>query len=124
MASLDGRKVLIIDDDPDMINLLRVILQRRHVDQVFGAVGGREGLIQAQALVPELIILDIMRPGLNGYEVCQQLKATPGLKHIPVLFIAAKPPSDVYPVAQSLGAAGYLMEPFGPQELFAAYEAA
>jgi CheY-like chemotaxis protein len=124
MNSPNNRKVLIINDDPDMINLIRLLLQRKYDDQVIGIVGGREGLAKARETTPNLIILDIMMPDLDGYEVCRQLKATSGLQHIPVLFIAAKPRPDVYPVAQHLGAVGYLMEPFGPQELFTAYDAA
>ena len=119
-----SRKVLVLDDEPEIIGLIKLILHEKYDDDVIGAVGGNEGLAKAQEHQPDLIILDIMMPSPDGYEVCKRLKAIPEFQNVPIVFIAAKPAKDVYPMAQSLGAVGYVQEPFGPQDLFAACNAA
>jgi CheY-like chemotaxis protein len=124
MSETTGRRVLVIDDDPEWIDLIKLMLTRSRNDQVIAACGGQEGLVKAEQDPPDLIILDLMMPGLTGYEVYERLRAIPGLQHIPVLFQSAKPRWIVYPEAQRLGAAGYLREPYRPQDLFAARDAA
>jgi DNA-binding response OmpR family regulator len=116
-------KVLVIDDEPQIIELIILVLRRKYGDNIIGAVGSTEGLAKARESIPDLVILDIMMPDPDGYEVCKQLKGTLTLQDIPILFIASKPPQDVYPVARNLGASGYMTEPFGPLELLTACEA-
>ena len=82
-------RILIVDDDVIIVSLLSQILQR-HGYAVHTAYNGEDGLTLARTLQPSLIILDIMMPGLNGYEVCQQLKANPATAHITVLMLTAR----------------------------------
>ncbi len=117
-------KVLVIDDYPESIDLVRLFLGRQRGDEVIGAEGGYAGIAKAQEVMPEFIILDLEMPDLDGYQVYPQLKALPGLQSIPILFTGVDTTRDVYPIAQSLGAAGYLQEPFAPQQLLAARDAA
>ncbi len=118
-----NRKVLVIDDEPVIIGLIKLILHEKRHDEVIGAVEGLEGLAKAQKHRPDFILLDISMPGPDGYEVCRRLRAMQGLQNVPIMFIAAKPAEEVYPLARSLGAAGYLQKPFDPQLLLAARKA-
>ena len=82
-------QILVIDDDTIIVSLLSQILQRHGYD-VHAAYNGEQGVQLAHTLQPSLIILDIMMPGLDGYEVCQQLKADPTTANITVLMLTAK----------------------------------
>ena len=121
---MTSRRVLVIDDEPELIDLIRLMLVRFRNDEVIGAYGGQEGIEKAEQNPPDLIILDLMMPGLTGYEVYEHLQAIPALQHIPVLFQSARPRWVAYPDAQRLDAAGYLCEPYRPQDLLAARDAA
>jgi DNA-binding response OmpR family regulator len=118
-----GLKVLIIDDEPEVANLVKLILGRKCSDEVHIASSASEGFRIAAQEPPDLIIVRIMMYEMNGYEVCRQLKAVQQLQYIPVLLQAAMDPKRVYPDAQRVGAAGYLCQPFRPQELIAARDA-
>jgi DNA-binding response OmpR family regulator len=124
MSVTTGRRVLVIDDEPELVDLIKLILTRSRNDQGIAAYDGQDGLMKAEQDPPDLIILDLMMPGLNGYEVYERLKAIPALQHIPVLFLSDGPRSVFYPRVQHLGAAGCLCEPYGPQDLIAARDAA
>ncbi len=118
-----GFKVLIIDDEPDGAKLVELLLRRKCGDEVHIAPSASEGLRLAEQEQPDLILVRIMMHEMDGYEVCRRLKAVPQLQGIPVLLQAAMDPKRVYPEAQCVGAAGYLLQPFHPQELSAAREA-
>lgn len=81
--------VLHIDDDSDMIELVELILAPYNF-KVTGAVGGREGLETMRRLTPDLVLLDLMMPGLDGWEVYHQMQAAPELQDIPVIVLTAK----------------------------------
>ncbi|MEO5334882.1 MAG: fused response regulator/phosphatase [Magnetococcus sp. YQC-5] len=106
-------KILIIDDDPFDIDILRHILESEY--QLNIATNGMQGLKRARSgSPPHLILLDVMMPGMNGYEVIQQLKADPDTSGIPVIFITAKSdPADETRGLQ-LGAVDYISKPFTP----------
>jgi len=114
---------LIVDDYPDFVRLLTLILTTRgHNDVVRAASSGREGLALAEQERPDAVLVRLMLAELDGYEICRRFKAVPALEHIPILLLAAKAPHDVYPEAQHCGAAGYLYEPFHPDELITALD--
>ena len=113
-------RVLIIDDQPDVANLVKLILTRKCGDEVHIASSASEGLSIAEREQPDLIIVRIMLYEINGYEICRQLKALSHLQDVPVLLQAAMDPKRVYPEAQRVGAAGYLCQPYSPQEVIAA----
>ena len=83
------KRILCIEDEPDMIELIRLILSR-HGFKVSGANGGIEGLQKIREEIPDLILLDIMMPDMDGWEVYQQIKADEKTKNIPVIVVTAK----------------------------------
>ena len=92
MMSLDRPKnpiVLVVDDTPEILSLIHSLLSSTY--QVKSANSGKRGLQIAQSdTAPDLILLDIMMPGMDGYEVCIQLKENPKTRDIPVIFLTAK----------------------------------
>jgi len=124
MNETKGYKVLVIGAEPEMGELIEFILARGRNDEVKFALGGREGLAVAEQEPPDLIFLDMMMLDLSGWEVYRRLRMVSALQNIPVLFQSPRSPEMVYPEAQRIGAAGYFHQPFSPQELFAARDAA
>ncbi len=104
------RKILIIDDSTSSIRILGSALRKQY--DVLVATSGEKGLEVAVAQAPDLILLDIMMPGINGYEVCRQLKENPRLSSIPVIFITAKDDAEDEEQGLNLGAVDYITKPF------------
>jgi len=116
------KQVVCIEDDPEMIELIRLILSRRGA-QVHGASGGVAGLQMVKELRPDLILLDLMMPDMDGWEVYQQIKADETLRSIPVIVVTAKAQS----IDKALGlhiakVEDYIAKPFSPQELIESVE--
>jgi DNA-binding response OmpR family regulator len=113
----DKKKVVCIEDEPEMIDLVKLILGRKGFDLV-GAVGGREGLETVRKLKPDLVLLDLMMPDMDGWEVYQQMKADDELKSIPVIVVTAKAQSIDKVLGLHIAKVDdYVTKPFGPQEL-------
>jgi DNA-binding response OmpR family regulator len=111
------KRILCIEDHPEMIDLIQLILGRRGY-QVEGAVGGREGLVAIEREPPDLVLLDLMMPDLDGWEVYRQLKAKAELKNIPVIIVTAKAQGiDRVLGLHIAGVDDYIAKPFGPKEL-------
>jgi len=120
----EKKKVIVvyIEDDLEMIDLVTLILTRRGF-QVKGAHGGRNGLDMVFQDVPDLVLLDLMMPGMDGWEVYQQIKANEKTRHIPVIIITAK----AQDIDKVLGlhiakVDDYICKPFRPQELLDSVE--
>lgn len=108
-----GSRILVIDDDPDVVKLLTTILKPQgHV--IYQACDGREGLKNAYELHPDLIILDIMMPDLDGWDVCTHLRE---LTSVPILMLTARSAESDMLRGFSLGADDYLKKPFSKAEL-------
>jgi DNA-binding response OmpR family regulator len=108
--------VLVADDEADVLMLVALHLERAELD-VVRAADGEEALRMAQEERPDLAVLDVMMPGLNGYEVVAAMRKTDATKHIPVLLLTARAGGvDIMQGYQS-GADDYLKKPFRPQEL-------
>ncbi|TKB06101.1 response regulator [Desulforhopalus sp. IMCC35007] len=103
-------KLLIIDDDKAHLNLLQVSLQKEYTVSV--AASGLEGIAAAVKQDPDLILMDVSMPGLDGYEVCSQLKSNKKTRHIPIIFVTAKTKGDDEYKGLSLGAVDYIFKPF------------
>jgi CheY-like chemotaxis protein len=117
-----SKYVLCIEDEPDMINLIRHILGRKGLE-VRGATGGVEGLKMIREEKPELILLDLMMPGMDGWEVYQQIKADNAFKDIPVIVVTAKAQSIDKVLALHIAKVDdYVAKPFLPQELLTSVE--
>ena len=114
----EKKKVVIcIEDEPEMIDLVQLILGRKGFDLV-GAVGGREGLETVRRLKPDLVLLDLMMPDMDGWEVYQQMKADEELRNIPVIVVTAKAQSIDKVLGLHIAKVDdYVTKPFGPQEL-------
>ncbi len=110
------QKVLVIEDDEDISELISNNLRRNgHI--AAQAFDGFEGLEKAGELLPDLIILDIMMPGKDGFEVFRELKKNERTEHIPVLFLSARAQLEDRLTGLSLGADDYITKPFSPKEL-------
>ena len=88
MKEMSGKKILLVDDDADFVEATKLILESKSYDVVV-SYDGKEGLKKVQTEEPNLIILDVMMPEMDGYEVCAKLKSDPRFKDIPVLLLTA-----------------------------------
>lgn len=114
--------ILCIEDEADMIDLIRWILERQGY-AVRGALGGKEGLRQMQEKRPDLVLLDIMMPEMDGWEVYREMKASPDLQGIPVIVVTAKAQSIDKVLGLHIAKVDdYITKPFGPHELVQAVE--
>ena len=109
-------KILVIDDEEHIVELLRYNLKKEGF-KVYGAFEGEKALSLASQLNPDLIILDLMLPGLHGYEVLWLLKRNRQLAHIPVVILSAKTLKENIDEGMQLGADGYITKPFSIAEL-------
>ncbi len=114
-----NEKIVYVEDHADMIDLVKLILEPKGF-HIVGAIGGREGLQVIQQEMPDLVLLDLMMPDMDGWEVHRRMKADERLKKIPVIVVTAKDK----PIDQVLGlhiakVDAYLVKAdFGPKELF------
>ncbi len=111
-----GVKVLAVDDDPTIQRLLQVNLEMEGYDVVL-AGDGEEALAVARAEHPDLILLDVMMPKKDGWQVCRELREDPDLAHVPVIFLSARAQDADVVRGASLGANEYVTKPFDPMEL-------
>ena len=111
-------RVLIVDDDELLLELLRFKLESRGYD-VVSAEDGEAALARVAAEPPDLIVLDMMMPGLDGLVVLQRLKQSQATSAIPVVMLTARKQQDDIVRALKLGAREYLVKPFMPEELLA-----
>ena len=108
--------VLIVEDEPDVVDLLRYNLGRAGFD-ILIAVSGDRGLEMARTQRPDIIILDLMLPGMTGQEVCRALKNDPDTEVIPIVMLTAKGEPEERVKGLELGADDYVTKPFSPREL-------
>ena len=120
MAAEDKR-ILIADDDPVILRLIQVNLELEGY-QVLLANNGQEAVDTAIKETPDLVILDIMMPRLDGCQACEQLKASDATKDIPVIFLSAKAQQGDIEKGKSFGVVDYLTKPFDPSELLEVVE--
>ena len=112
MEPVDTQKILIVDDIPSNIQVLNETLRGEY--RIFFATSGRDALKLAAEVQPDLILLDVMMPEMDGREVCRWLKAEPLLRDIPVVFVTAMAQEDDEATGLELGAVDYITKPFNP----------
>jgi two-component system response regulator VicR len=122
MNDTNTKQILCIEDEPEMIDLIRLILGRRGFE-VIGATGGKEGLEKVRQQPPELVLLDLMMPDMDGWEVYQQMKADEKTKDIPVIVVTAKAQSIDKVLGLHIAKVDdYIAKPFSPQDLLNSVE--
>ncbi|MBA3690894.1 MAG: response regulator [Actinobacteria bacterium] len=109
-------RVLVVDDDPVIVRLLEVNLRLDGYD-VETASRGEQALERAIQTEPDLVLLDVMMPGLDGWETCRRLRELPAFAQTPVVFLSARAQDDDRSKGLSLGRVAYLTKPFDPVRL-------
>ena len=115
-------KILVIEDEADILEVIEYNL-RREGYRVSGSLDGEQGLQQAKKDNPDLVVLDLMLPGMDGLEVCRQLKSDPLTRTTPVIILTAKSEETDVIVGLGVGADDYVTKPFRPKELIARVQA-
>lgn len=119
---MDKIKILLIEDEQDIADLVKINLEA--VDyKVVAAYDGLEGFLAAEREKPDIIVLDIMLPGMNGLDVCRKLKNHPDLMSIPIIMISAKSEELDIVLGLELGADDYVTKPFSPKVLISRIKA-
>jgi CheY-like chemotaxis protein len=114
--STRDKTLLVVDDAPDNIQLLSGLLKEKY--KIKAATSGEKALVVARkSPPPDLILLDVMMPGMDGYEVCRELQADAATRSIPVVFVTGHASEEEQQRGLAMGAAAYLSEPVAPQEL-------
>ena len=108
--------LLLVDDNPENLKFLGSILKKKGFRLAF-ALNGAQALASLEKEQPDLILLDVMMPEMDGFEVCGKIKADPILAHIPIIFLTAKTDSESIIKGFQLGGTDYVTKPFNPQEL-------
>ena len=108
--------ILVVDDEPEAVELLEFNLKQAGFD-VVTAVDGAQAIKKARSSVPNLIVLDLMLPEIDGLEVCKMLRRDPATARIPIIMLTAKAAEIDRVLGLELGAEDYITKPFSPREL-------
>jgi len=112
-------KILVVDDEKDIVDLLKYNLEKENDFEVLTAVNGKEAIQQAVENKPDLVLLDIMMPEMNGFDVCRKLKNSPITNNVPVIFLTAKENEIDEIIGLELGADDYIQKPISPRKVIA-----
>ncbi len=111
----DKKTILVVDDTPENIDILVGILGATYT--VKAALNGEKAVKRANKQPPDLILLDVMMPGMDGYEVFEQLKSESSTENIPVIFVTGHSEGAEKEKGMAMGASGYLTKPIDPEKL-------
>ncbi len=112
--SLNKRKILIIDDEEDILKLLSMVLRKEGFENIYVAEDAKSGYALFQRVNPDIILLDIMLPDEEGYEVCKRIREN---SNVPILFMSAKTEEIDRILGFALGGDDYITKPFSPKEV-------
>jgi DNA-binding response OmpR family regulator len=113
---MDKYRILVVDDEPELVELVKIRLEANGY-QVLTAYDGQEGLDKARNEKPDLIILDLMLPKMDGYKVCRMLKFDEKYNKIPIMLFTARAQESDRKMGEEVGAEAYITKPFEPQIL-------
>jgi two-component system, OmpR family, response regulator RpaA len=113
---MESKKILVIEDDDIVARTVERCLRRGDF-RITLAASGVEGLQTARRMLPDLVVLDVIMPGMDGYTVCREMRADPLLKNVPILFLTAKAKDEDKITGFTAGADDYLSKPFNLEEL-------
>ncbi len=122
MASAPSKKILIVEDERDILQLVKLYLEKEGFRTVTAATGP-EGLSRARQDKPDLIVLDLMLPEIDGLEVCKRLRSAPETAMLPIIMLTAKAEESDTVIGLELGADDYVTKPFSPKALVARIKA-
>ncbi len=117
-----GKRILVVDDDRNLRKIIQTNLELSGYD-VTTAASGDEAMRVLDALVPDLVVLDVMMPAMDGYEVARRIRRHPSNTHVPIIMLTAKGEVEDKLAGFDVGADDYMTKPFGPQELLARVKA-
>jgi two-component system, OmpR family, alkaline phosphatase synthesis response regulator PhoP len=115
-------KILLVDDEPDILEFIRYNLQKENY-KVLTAGNGKEGLDLARKEIPDLVILDVMMPGLDGIETCQEIRRISGLENVLIAFLTARNEDYTQIAGFDAGADDYIQKPIKPKVLLSRIKA-
>ncbi|MDH3390950.1 MAG: response regulator, partial [Desulfobulbaceae bacterium] len=115
---MQDKQILVVEDEEDILELVSFNLKKQGY-QVRGVTSGEEALQEVRRKIPSLIILDLMLPGVDGFDVCKSLKNNPRTKAVPIVMLTARSEEADIVIGLELGADDYLTKPFSPRELIA-----
>lgn len=110
------KKILVVEDTEDHLQIIKLILEQ-HNYTILTESNGKKGLLSAQNQLPDLMLLDVMLPELNGYEVCKILKSEEKTKNIPILMLSVRSSQEDIDAGLNAGANEYMTKPFNLDEL-------
>lgn len=116
------RKILVVDDEPNIVTLLKMNLELNQYE-VVSAYSGEEGLLKAREELPDLILLDLMLPDIDGITVCQRIRTDLATKHIPIIMLTAKTEEMDMIIGLEVGADDYISKPFSVRGVLARIKA-
>jgi DNA-binding response OmpR family regulator len=111
-----AKRILVIEDEPHVLAVIRKRLETKGYE-VVAAVDGREGLRQARCAKPDLIVLDLILPGMDGFQLCALFKRDDSLRQTPILMLTARTQESDIERGIALGANAYMTKPFKPDDL-------
>lgn len=113
-----AKRILVVDDEPDLVEMIKMRLEASGYE-VIPAYDGKEALDKAKKEKPDLIILDLMLPKIDGYKVCRMLKFDEKYKKIPIIMFTARAQEQDIKLGKDVGGDAYITKPFEPQGLLA-----
>lgn len=116
-------KILIVDDDPNIIFLIKTTLSKEPKYLIDSAESGEAALEKIEADMPDIVLLDVMMPGISGFDVCRKIKQNDKTKFIPVIIITSRRGMEDKLRGMKIGANDYITKPFNPEELRARVQA-
>jgi len=116
-----NKKILVIEDDPSALRFIEYTLEQEGY-QVLAATNGLAGIRKAKNEEPDLIVLDIMLPGIDGFEICHRLRAEPQTAQLPILMLSAKAQEIDKATGLKVGADDYITKPADPSEIVSRVE--
>jgi len=116
------KQIAVVEDEPDILDLVSIHLRKEHFS-VLGFPNGSSFLRHLHAATPSLIVLDLMLPDVDGFEICRQIKAKPSSASIPIVILTARSDETDRVLGLELGADDYVVKPFSPRELVARVKA-
>ncbi len=114
MSNMKDKKILLVDDEIDILNLLETVLKKEGFNNIYKTTSGNEAIKMCEKMEPDLIVLDIMLPDIDGFEVCRRLRE---FSLAPIIFLSAKDDDVDKLLGLGIGGDDYITKPFSPKEV-------